>query len=66
MKKVSRILACVLTAFASVFFLYALRHPEAGWPWSNTVTRILYGLYALTVLILFIAPFGKKRAEPKT
>ena len=63
-KKVSRILASVLLAAAAVFVLYALQHPEAGWPWSNTVTRILYGLYALAVIFLFIAPFGKKKSEP--
>lgn len=60
MKKTSRILASVMLVAAAVFFWYAWNHPEASWPWSNTVTYGLYGVYALVMVVLFVAPFKRK------
>lgn len=60
MKKISRIIAGLMLAAAVVFFWYAGNHPEAGFPWSNTVTYVLYGVYALVMIVLFVAPFKRK------
>ena len=49
-----------MLAAAVVFFWYAGNHPEAGFPWSNTVTYVLYGVYALVMIVLFAAPFKRK------
>ena len=45
----------LLAAFA--FFVYALGHPEASFPWGSGATYTLYGAYALLMLLLFAAPF---------
>jgi ABC-type transport system involved in cytochrome c biogenesis permease subunit len=58
-KKASRIFASIMLILAIIFFLYALSHPESSFPWSNTLTFILYTIYIVIMIILFIAPFKK-------
>ena len=60
MKKICRIIASVMLVGAIGFIAVALHHPESGFPWSNTVTYTIYGLYALVMIVLFIAPFKGK------
>ena len=60
MKKRFFIPACVLTAAAIGFILYALGHPELSFPWSTRTTNILYGLYADAVLLLIVLSFWKE------
>lgn len=59
-KKGSRIIAGIMCVIAVVFFLYAINHPEASFPWSNMVTYAIYTIYLLVMLLLFIAPFRSK------
>lgn len=59
-KKVSRIAAGIMCVIAVGFFLYAINHPEVGFPWSNMVTYVIYIIYLLVMILLFIAPFGRK------
>lgn len=59
-KKVSRTIGLVMVIIAIVFVAFALNHPEAGFPWSNTITWILYCIYSLVTAILLIAPISKK------
>jgi ABC-type transport system involved in cytochrome c biogenesis permease subunit len=59
-KKVSRIIATAMLILAAAFLGYALNHPEGAFPWSNTVTFILYGVYIAVMVILFIVPLRKK------
>lgn len=59
-KKISRIIGLVMVVIAIVFVVFALKHPEMSFPWSNTVTWVLYGLYALVTVVLLIAPTKKK------
>lgn len=59
-KKTSRIIAGVMLLLAVIFAAYALFHPEAGFPWSNTITYGLYAVYTAVMIVLFIAP-GKHR-----
>ena len=62
MKKTCKIIASVMLVVAIGFIVFALNHPESVFPWSNTVTYTIYGLYALMMIVLFIAPFeGKGR-----
>lgn len=60
-KKISRIISAVMLAAAVLFFLYALNHPEGSFPWGNEITYILYGIYLIVMIVLAIAPFGRKR-----
>ena len=60
MKKRFFIPACVLSAAAVGFVIFAVGHPELSFLWDNWVTGILYGLYADAVVLLFILAFCKK------
>lgn len=62
-KRISRIIGLVMVIIAIVFVVFALNHPEMSFPWSNTVTWVLYGLYALVTVVLLIAPTKKKQAN---
>ena len=59
-KKYSRIIAVIMLVIAVIFIFVALNNPQASFPWSNTITYILYGLYVVIMVVLFIAPFKKK------
>lgn len=59
-KKVSRSIAAVMFLLAAAFVWYALHHPEGSFPWSNTVTFVLYGVYLAAMILLCAAPFKKK------
>lgn len=37
-----------------IFIFYALNHPEASFPWSNSITYIIYMAY-LVLTIYFIS-----------
>lgn len=58
-KKISRIIGLLMLIIAIVFVLYALTHPEKSFPWNNTITWLLYGLYSLVTVVLLIAPKSK-------
>lgn len=58
-KKRSRMIAVIMLVIAVIFVFIAFQNPQASFPWSNTVTYILYGLYAVAVLVLLIAPFKR-------
>ena len=59
-KNVLRIVGLVMVVIAIAFVVFALNHPEMSFPWSNTITWILYGVYALVTLVLLITPTKKK------
>ena len=59
-KKISRIIGLVMVIIAIVFVVFALNHPEMSFPWSNTITWVLYGVYAIVTIVLLIAPTKKK------
>ena len=59
-KYISRIIGLVMAVIAIAFVVFALNHPEMGFPWSNTITWGLYGVYAVVIVILLIAPIKKK------
>ena len=62
-KKISRIIGLVMVVIAIVFVVFALNHPEMSFPWNNTITWVLYGLYAIVTAVLLIAPTKKKQAN---
>ena len=59
-KSILRIIGLIMLIIAIVFIMYALNHPEMSFPWNNTITWLLYGLYVLVTVVLFIAPKMKK------
>ena len=59
-KSTSRIIGLLMLIIAVAFIVFALNHPEMSFPWNNTITWLLYGLYVLVTVVLFIAPKMKK------
>jgi len=35
----------IMLIIAIVFIMFALNHPEKSFPWNNTITWLLYGVY---------------------
>ncbi len=50
----------IMLIVAIVFIMFALNHPEKSFPWNNTITWLLYGVYFLVAVVLLIAPKMKK------
>ena len=50
----------VMVVIAIAFVVFVLNHPEMSFPWSNTITWVLYGLYAIVTVVLLITP-AKRR-----
>ena len=59
-KSASRIVGLVMLIIAVAFIMFAVTHPEMSFPWNNTITWLLYGLYVLVTVVLLIAPKMKK------
>ena len=59
-KSASRIVGLVMLIIAAAFIMFAVNHPEMSFPWNNTITWLLYGLYVLVTVVLLIAPKMKK------
>ncbi len=60
MKKTCRIIASIMLVVAIGFIIFAFNHPEATFPWSNTITYTIYGIYTLVMFVLFITLFKGK------
>lgn len=63
-KSISRIIGVIMLIVAVVFIIFALNHPEKSFPWNNTITWLLYGVYFLVTVVLLIAPKMKKWEIP--
>ena len=59
-KSISRIIGLIMLIIAIVFIMFALKHPEMSFPWTNTITWLMYGVYFLVTVVLLIAPKMKK------
>ena len=59
-RSISKIIGLTMLIIAIVFIMFALNHPEKSFPWSNTITWLLYGVYFLVTVVLLIAPKMKK------
>lgn len=59
-KSISRIIGVIMLIVAIVFIVFALNHQEKSFPWNNTITWLLYGIYFLVAVVLLIAPKMKK------
>lgn len=54
------ILGLAMLAFAVGFILYAVNHPEGAFPWSNTVTFTIYGIYCGIMALLLAVSVWKR------
>ncbi len=65
-KGTSRAVAWLMLSMAAAFVAYAVTHPERSWPWSQSASFVIYGVYLAVMVFFFIAaPFrsGKKRRK---
>jgi len=62
-KKKSRMIAGMMLLFAIGFFLFAITHPTASFPWDNTVTYSIYAAYVFVMALLFVAPVRKNKKD---
>ena len=53
-KSISRIIGVIMLIVAIVFIMFALNHPEKSFPWNNTITWLLYGVYFLVAVVLVL------------
>ena len=51
-KRIAKILGLIMLIIAIAFIVFALNHPEMSFPWNNTITWLLYGLYILVTVML--------------
>lgn len=58
-KKVFSGLSIAMLLFAVGFVVYALNNPQASFPWSNTVSYVIYIIY-LAIMIAFFT-LSRKR-----
>ena len=63
-KSISRIIGVIMLILAIVFIMFALNHSEKSFPWNNTITWLLYGVYFLVTVVLPIAPKMKQWEIP--
>ena len=59
-KKTSKMIGVIMLIVAIAFVIFALTHPTASFPWSNTITYILYIVYFIIMVVFLISPFRKK------
>ena len=55
-----RMIGIVMLVIAIAFAAYALQHPEGSFPWSGNVTRAVYAVYVIVMIVFIVSP-GKKR-----
>mgnify|MGYP003254158407 CR=1 FL=1 len=60
-KRISRIIVRIMLVIGVVFFIVALNNPQFSWPWGNTITNCIYMTYLIAMVMLFVAPFKKKK-----
>ena len=63
MGKKLKLIGFIMLAIAIAFIIFALNHPELSFPWSNTITYIVYGVYLLVMIIFLIIPIEKKQRK---
>ena len=58
-----RIFGLLMLAAAVAFVAYALQHPEGNFPWSGNVTRAIYGVYVIVMVVFIVSPGGRRKVK---
>jgi len=61
MRRVFRIIGIAMFIIGVIFVVYALFHPEAGFPIPLWLTYFLYSIYMIIMLIFLVFPFKNKK-----
>lgn len=64
MKKstIFRLTGIIMIIAALLFLFYAINNPQASFPWSNTITYGIYGLYLVITVLCFFKSKTMRRA----
>ena len=54
-----RTIAGIMAMLSLIFIIIALTHPELSFPWSNTITYLLYAAYLIVMVCFAIAGHRK-------
>ena len=57
---ISKIISWIMIVIAILFIAFALMNPQAGFPWSQETTYVIYMVYILLIIFFMMAPFQKK------
>ena len=60
-KKISRLIGIIMVIVAIGFIVFAINNPQASFPWSNTITYLLYGIYLVATVVMLVAPFKRNK-----
>lgn len=52
--KILLYIGCLLVLIAIIFVIFALNHPEMSFPWSNSVSFAIYGIYIVVTICVFV------------
>jgi uncharacterized membrane protein len=61
--KVFLLIGIVLFLVMIIFVIYALNHPEASWPWDNSITYLFYLFYFIITISMFILSIVFKKSQ---
>lgn len=53
------IIALVMVIIAICFIIYALNNPQARFPWSNSITYVIYLIYAVVAISFTVKGLSK-------
>lgn len=59
--KILKYISIFMMIVAVIFVVIAFIHPEFAWPWSNTITYIIYGMYLFIMSVTFVV--GRAMSE---
>ncbi|MFY8264552.1 hypothetical protein ACOT7R_16855 [Clostridium perfringens] len=59
--KISRLIGIIMVIVAIGFIVFAINNPQASFPWSNTITYLLYGIYLVATVVMLVAPFKRNK-----
>ena len=59
-KLISMVIGMTMLVIAIVFIWYAMNNPQVSFPWSNTITYLIYLVYILVMIGCFVYAKRKK------
>jgi ABC-type transport system involved in cytochrome c biogenesis permease subunit len=54
------IIGVIMVIIAICFVVFTLNNPQVSFPWSNTITYIIYFIYIIATIYLIIKGFQKE------
>ncbi|MDE6567478.1 MAG: hypothetical protein K2K70_07080 [Lachnospiraceae bacterium] len=62
-RKIARAMGLFMLFVAVIFIIVACNNPQMSFPWSNTITYMLYIVWLAIMILFIVAPFGTKNKK---